>query len=113
MPKHGSLEFLATLRGNSCPFKGVKRGVSLSSSPAGEDIEITVTDNGVGIPPENLERLFLLAEKTSTRGTDGEIGTGLGLHLCKELVEKNGGKIAVESVAGEGSCFRFTLPAAA
>lgn len=104
---------LRNLVNNAIKFTGEKGTVSLSASPAGEDIEITVTDNGVGIPPENLERLFLLEEKTSTRGTDGEIGTGLGLHLCKEMVEKNGGKISVESVAGEGSCFRFTLPTAA
>ena len=103
---------LRNLVNNAIKFTREKGTVSLSARAVGEDVEIAVTDNGVGIPPENLERLFLLEEKTSTRGTNGEIGTGLGLHLCKELVHKHGGKIVVESVTGEGSCFRFTLPAA-
>ena len=103
---------LRNLVNNAIKFTRGKGTVSLSARASGEHIEIAVTDNGVGIPPENLKRLFLLEEKTSTKGTGGEIGTGLGLHLCKELVKKNGGKIVVESAAGEGSCFRFTLPAA-
>ena len=102
---------LRNLVNNAIKFTREKGTVSLSARASGEHIEIAVTDNGVGIPPENLQRLFLLEEKTSTKGTGGEIGTGLGLHLCKELVEKNGGEIAVESTAGEGSRFRFTLPA--
>ncbi len=71
---------------------------------------MSVTDNGVGMAPEKLEKLFRIEEKTSTPGTGGEAGTGLGLHLCKELVEKNGGEITIESTLGLGSTFRFTLP---
>ncbi|NQV85115.1 MAG: hypothetical protein HQ494_14990 [Rhodospirillales bacterium] len=63
--------------------------------------------------PEKLARLFQIEENESTSGTQGEIGTGLGLHLCKELVEKHGGEISIDSADRKGSTFRFTLPAVA
>lgn len=72
--------------------------------------EITVKDNGVGISPENLEKLFRLDCNHSTLGINGEKGTGLGLILCKEFVEKHQGKIWVESKVGKGSTFKFTMP---
>ncbi|MDX8341411.1 two-component regulator propeller domain-containing protein [Draconibacterium sp. IB214405] len=71
---------------------------------------IKVKDNGIGIPKENLEKIFTLDNDVSSRGTDGEKGTGLGLVLCKEFVERHGGKISVESEVGKGSEFMFTLP---
>ncbi|WP_299527000.1 ATP-binding protein, partial [uncultured Lutibacter sp.] len=70
----------------------------------------TVSDNGVGISPDTLLKLFDISEKITTEGTAGEKGTGLGLLLCKEFVEKHGGKIWVESELGKGSAFKFTLP---
>jgi signal transduction histidine kinase/ligand-binding sensor domain-containing protein len=73
-------------------------------------IEIQVKDEGVGISPENLERLFRIDVKFKSKGTKGETGTGLGLILCRDFVEKNGGKIRVESKVGEGSSFIFTIP---
>ena len=73
-------------------------------------ITITVSDNGIGIKPDTLNKLFNLSHKITTEGTANEIGTGLGLLLCKELVEKHGGKIWVESEEGKGSEFKFTLP---
>jgi PAS domain S-box-containing protein len=73
-------------------------------------VEITVTDSGVGISANNLRKLFKLDEKVSTKGTENEPSTGLGLLLCKEFVEKNGGKIWVESEEGKGSTFSFSLP---
>lgn len=73
-------------------------------------IEISVIDNGVGIPAKDVKRLFRIEEKVGTKGTEGEDSTGLGLLLCKEFVEKNGGKIWVESKENEGSTFSFTLP---
>jgi|GEM_PF-2222022 len=74
------------------------------------DIEIIVIDNGIGIAPESIPLLFRPDIKFSTEGTAKEKGTGLGLVLCKEIVEKLKGKIWVESKPGEGSSFGFTLP---
>jgi signal transduction histidine kinase len=76
------------------------------------NITISIQDNGVGIAPDRLARLFQFETGISTAGTEGEKGTGLGLQLCKELVELQGGKISVESTFGEGSTFSFTLPSA-
>ncbi len=72
--------------------------------------EIRINDNGIGMSPELSNKLFLLNEKTNREGTDGEPSTGLGLLLCKEFVEKHNGKIWVESEAGQGSTFYFTIP---
>jgi signal transduction histidine kinase len=74
--------------------------------------QISVQDNGIGMKPEILRILFDKTAPYTTRGTANEKGTGLGLILCKEFVEKNGGRIWVESQEGEGSTFYFTLPKA-
>ncbi len=71
---------------------------------------VSVKDNGIGMNPDVLKILFDKTAPYTTRGTANEKGTGLGLILCKEFVEKNGGKIWVESKPGEGSKFSFTLP---
>ncbi len=71
---------------------------------------IIVKDNGIGISNEIRKNLFNLAENRSNLGTANETGTGLGLLICKEFVEKNGGKLSVESEVGKGSKFIFTLP---
>jgi len=64
------------------------------------------------MPPERLAHLFEFETGASTAGTDGEKGTGLGLQLCKELIDLQGGSLSVESTLGQGSTFRFTLPSA-
>jgi len=71
---------------------------------------INVIDTGVGMSPETAEKIFGLSDNITTQGTNGEKGTGLGLLLCKELVERNGGKISVASELDIGSTFSFTLP---
>jgi two-component system, sensor histidine kinase and response regulator len=73
-------------------------------------IEVAVKDNGIGMPEQLIKRLFKLEEKVGRNGTDGEGSSGLGLMLCKEFVEKNGGKIRVESQENLGSTYYFTLP---
>lgn len=71
---------------------------------------IAISDNGQGIEERMLSRLWDLSENTSTPGTNNEKGTGLGLKICKELIEKQGGRIWAESQIGMGSNFNFTLP---
>jgi len=71
-----------------------------------------VKDNGVGIPSSSIGNLFKVKSAFSTVGTSNEKGTGLGLIICKEFIENNGGEIWVESQENKGSNFNFTLPAA-
>ncbi len=73
-------------------------------------IEISVQDNGIGITAEQIDKIFRIDESTSTPGTDNESGTGLGLILCKEFTEKNGGEITVSGTPGKGSTFTVTVP---
>ncbi len=73
-------------------------------------VEVTVNDNGTGISDKERKKLFKIDSFHSTPGTRNEKGTGLGLLLCKEFVELHGGNIRVESEAGKGSRFSFTLP---
>lgn len=73
-------------------------------------IEVYIKDNGVGMPSSVIEKLFRIDETTKSEGTAGEKGTGLGLVLCKEFAERQGGKIWAESTPGKGSIFHFTLP---
>jgi len=73
-------------------------------------VEVSVRDNGVGISLDDQEKLFKIDEHLSTKGTNNEEGTGLGLILCKDLVNKNGGEITMDSEAGKGTTFKFTVP---
>jgi len=75
-----------------------------------ELIEVTVADTGIGMSQENLENLFRLDVSPSTPGTDKEEGTGLGLIICKEMIEQNGGHIWVESESGKGTTVGFSIP---
>jgi CheY-like chemotaxis protein len=75
-------------------------------------LEFSVRDNGQGIKEENLDKLFSVDTKFTTAGTAGEKGSGLGLSLVKEIIEKHGGIIWAESEYGNGSNFKFTLPVA-
>jgi two-component system, sensor histidine kinase and response regulator len=72
-------------------------------------LEVSISDNGIGIPDEILPKLFKLDGQYSQPGTANEPGTGLGLVLCHEMVEKNGGRIWAESIAGQGTTFVFTI----
>ena len=74
-------------------------------------VEISVQDTGIGINKEMLENLFNLDANTNRKGTEGEPSNGLGLIICKEFVEKNGGKLWIKSEEGQGSTLYFTLPA--
>lgn len=82
--------------------------VEVTADP--EKYKVSVQDNGVGISDTDIAKLFRIDSNPSTIGTSQEQGTGLGLILCRDFVEKNGGKIAVESEVGKGSKFYFTVP---
>ncbi len=82
------------------------------SNQQGSFIKVMVKDSGIGIESNLIKKLFKVGEMRSSPGTAGEKGTGLGLILCKEFVEKHGGRISVESNINEGSTFSFTLPIA-
>jgi len=73
-------------------------------------LQVSIKDYGIGIKKENFDKLFSIESNFSTNGTSDEEGTGLGLILSKELVEKQGGKLEFESEQNAGSTFRFTLP---
>lgn len=73
-------------------------------------VTISVSDNGVGMTKENILKLFDISQVLTTPGTSKEKGTGLGLLICKEFVEKHGGIIWAQSESGKGSNFQFKLP---
>ncbi|NOQ27245.1 MAG: hypothetical protein GQ564_17935 [Bacteroidales bacterium] len=95
---------------NSIKFTNHGGEIDIYAKQIHEFIEITVSDNGVGIYEEDIKKLFNLETNITTTGTNNEKGSGLGLVLCKEFVEIHGGEIWVESEKGKGSDFKFTLP---
>ena len=103
---------LRNLIGNSVKFTNNGGKVQIISEAINEYVKIQIIDNGIGMHPQVKDNLFRIDTNFTTVGTDNEIGTGLGLILVKEFVEKHGGQIGVESEPGKGSNFYFTLPAA-
>lgn len=102
---------LRNLTSNAVKFSKNGDEVTIQSRKIENFIEVIVQDTGVGIQDSDKDKLFKIDIHHSEIGTDQEKGTGLGLILCKELVEKNGGNIRVESSFGLGSSFIFTVPA--
>jgi signal transduction histidine kinase len=98
------------LLSNSIKFTNEGGSVNVSAKDNGGHFEVVVSDNGVSISEEDINKLFRIDVHHTTIGIASEKGTGLGLVLCKEFVEKNGGKIWVESESGKGSDFKFTVP---
>ena len=101
---------LRNLVSNAIKFTRPGGVISIYEASAGEYHEFTVEDNGIGIQKKDIDKLFRIDTKLYTKGTAEESGTGLGLILCKEFIEKNGGTIRVESEPGNGSRFIFRLP---
>jgi PAS domain S-box-containing protein len=102
---------IRNLLSNAIKFTNDEGVVTLSCSRHGKDqVLVSITDTGIGISQENISKLFKIDEYFSTTGTAGEGGTGLGLIICKEFIEKNNGKLTIESKLGEGTTFSFTLP---
>jgi signal transduction histidine kinase len=101
---------LRNLISNAIKFTNKYGEITISAFESNHFIEIAVRDNGTGISIEAQAELFKITTPHSTKGTGNELGTGLGLILCKEFVEMHGGNIWVESEPGKGSTFKFTLP---
>ena len=104
---------LRNLISNAIKFTQAGGTVTISLVQKQKEVMVSVSDNGVGIRKELIDKLFRIDQSYSTPGTRNEKGSGLGLILCKDFVEKNGGKIWVESQSGKGSIFSFTIPGSA
>lgn len=103
---------IRNLVSNAIKFTNEGGTIQITGAEKDQEWVISVSDNGIGMSPEVVNMLFDKTSPYSTRGTANERGTGLGLMLCKEFVEKNNGRIWVESTEGRGSTFWFTLPKA-
>ena len=100
---------IQNLISNAIKFTKSFGKVTISSVKRDKVVELIVKDNGVGIPEEDLDNLFRIEKRHTTPGTEKEMGTGLGLIICKELIEMQGGTIGVKSKLGEGTEFTVTL----
>lgn len=101
---------MQNLVSNALKFTREGGEVKILSKDADEFVEVTISDNGIGIKESDIWKLFRIDVQHTTQGTAREKGTGLGLILCKELIEKHNGQIRVESTEGIGTKFIFTLP---
>ena len=111
--KNMVLFVLRNLLANAIKFTPKNGQITIQVVPKTHYVQISVSDTGIGMSEETQQKLFRIDVSHSQKGTDNEEGTGLGLILCKEFVEKNKGEIWVESQEGKGSTFHFTLPLAA
>lgn len=103
--KNSMIIVISNLLSNALKFTPNNGKISFSAAVLEKSIQIRITDTGIGIPDHRLRKLFDLTENESTNGTNNEKGTGLGLVLCKQFVELNGGELSVESSVNRGSTF--------
>ncbi|MBI1937466.1 MAG: PAS domain-containing protein [Ignavibacteriales bacterium] len=101
---------IRNLLSNAVKFTMPGGHIEVSAAMNGTKVFISIKDNGVGMDEDTLKRLFNINDAIKSSGTFGEKGTGLGLILCKEFVERNGGSISVQSILDNGSTFTFSIP---
>ena len=101
---------LRNLITNAIKFTHKEGIIKIETRKETNQLLVSISDNGCGIEPQHLQKLFNIDSKLSKIGTANEKGTGLGLILCKEFIEMNGGQIMVESELEKGSTFKFTIP---
>jgi two-component system sensor histidine kinase/response regulator len=101
---------LRNLLGNAIKFTPQLGRVNVASIQDGDFVLLSVSDNGVGMAPDDLENLFRSSVSVRSSGTEGETGTGLGLSVCKKLAEKNGGDLWLESVQDKGTTSFLRIP---
>ena len=94
---------------NAIKFSNKNKTITIKTVEENEFVNIAICDNGVGMTDEQKSKLFQISKHRSTEGTEGERGTGLGLMLCKEFVEKHGGKIWIKSKVGNGTEMWFSI----
>ena len=103
-------EVLTNLVDNAIKYSPKSGRIAVTGRVNGENVEVTVSDEGIGIPRRELGRVF----ERFRRGENSQVqkvrGMGVGLYICKSIIESHGGKIEVSSEAGKGSEFTFTLP---
>jgi two-component system sensor histidine kinase/response regulator len=104
---------IRNLTSNALKFTPRGGQVTLAAHPDGKVVTVSVKDTGIGISPADVAKLFRIDTQRSTLGTEKERGSGLGLIICKEMTERNGGQIEVESELGSGTTVEFTVPRAA
>lgn len=102
---------LRNLISNAIKFTPRNKSIYIDAQLKDNDVEISISDEGIGIAPDNLKNLFNTEETYSSEGTEQEKGTGLGLMLCRSFVEKNNGTIEAQSKVGHGTTFMIRLPA--
>jgi signal transduction histidine kinase len=101
---------LRNLISNAIKFSNHHSKIIISTQKLSSWVEISVADQGIGMPAENIAKILQAEEHITTRGTDAEKGTGFGLLLCKNFIEKNQGKMMIESIENQGTTIKFTLP---
>lgn len=101
---------LINLINNSIKFSSENKTININATPWKNDVQMMVRDEGIGIPADQIDRLFRIDSPLKRKGTNGEPGTGLGLIMCQEYITLLGGTIRVESREGEGSAFIFSVP---
>ena len=101
---------LRNLFDNAIKFTDSKGKISIEAYEKNKDTEIIVSDTGKGMTTDTLDKLFKLNADVRSKGTNGEVGSGLGLLLCKEFVEMNEGQIHVSSKPGRGTKFTLIFP---